>query len=350
MEAQLSERKRDILRHVVEEHVATGQPVGSKSLAERSGLGVSPSTVRYELAELEELGLLTHPHTSAGRVPTEQGYRAYAEQLLGELEPRPGRFPLELSAMRTEVEDALQLTTEMLAQVTSLLALVSAPALETTSIRHVEVLVLQPAVVMVVVITSTGRVTKRFFSFEEPVDPGLADWARAYLNESLTGLRLGTALVRRRFEDTGLSARERQFLDRLRPAFVEALSEVGPQLYVGGAANLLADLPAAELESAQRLIEVLGTRAAVLELLSATLDPRRPAVRVGPELINPSLRDAAFVGTAYGLAMRPLGAVGLLGPVRMDYGKAIRTVRAAAAELSRFVEDVYEERESPSLR
>jgi heat-inducible transcriptional repressor len=339
----LSERKREILRRLVEEYVATGQPVGSKGLVERTGLGVSSSTVRYELAELEALGYLTHPHTSAGRVPTETGYRLYANELLDHLEPRPAQFPLDLTQMRNEVEAALESTTEMLAQVTRLLALVSAPPLATTSVRHVEVLVLQPEVVMVVVITSTGGVTKRLVRFDVPVDVGLADWARAYLNESLTGVRLGTAVVRRRFEDPGLTPRERAFLAALQPAFVEALGESGPRLYVGGAAGLLGDVRADELDSYQRLLEVLETRAAALELLSETLDPRRPLVRVGPELDNPALIGAAFVGAGYGLANRSLGAVGLLGPLRMDYDKAIRTVRAAAHELSRLVEAVYEE-------
>src|SRR5947199_1805568 len=188
MEAQLTSRQREILQGVVEDYVASGQPVGSKSLVERSQLSVSASTVRYELAELEGLGLLTHPHTSAGRIPTERGYRSYVDALLERLEPRPARFQLDLSAVRSEVESALQATTEMLADVTSLLALVSAPPLETTTVRHVEVLVLQPRVVVVVVITSTGGVSKRLFSFDREIDPGLADWAREYLNESLAGL------------------------------------------------------------------------------------------------------------------------------------------------------------------
>ncbi len=341
--AGLSERKREILRRVVEEYVETGQPVASKGLVERSGLGVSSSTVRYELAELESLGLLTHPHTSAGRVPTETGYRLYADGLLERLEPRPAQFPLDLTQMRSEVEGALQSTTEMLAQVTRLLALVSAPPLGTASVRHVEVLVLQPDLVMAVVITSTGGVTKRLFRFDGPVDPGLADWARAYLNESLVGVRLGTVLVRRRFDDPALAPRERTFLAALQPAFVEALGETGPRLYIGGVAGLLGDVRADELDAYQRLLEVLETRAAALQLLSETLDPRRPLVRVGPELDNPALRGAAFVGVGYGLANRSLGAVGLLGPLRMDYDKAIRTVRAAAHELSRLVEAVYEE-------
>src|SRR5438876_10809476 len=141
---QLTSRQQEILRRLVEEYVASGQPVGSKTLADRIGLTASPSTVRAELAELESLGLLTHPHTSAGRVPTENGYRYYAAELLNRLDPQPQVFPLDLHTQRTEVEAALQATTEMLSQVTRLLALVSAPPLEATHVRHVEVLLLQP--------------------------------------------------------------------------------------------------------------------------------------------------------------------------------------------------------------
>src|SRR5213083_1162529 len=144
---QLSERQQAILRRVVEEFVGTGQPVGSKTLVERSDLRVSPSTVRAELAELEQLGLLTHPHTSAGRVPTERGYRYYVDRLLERLEPRPASFPLDLVAARSEVDAALQATTEMLSELTRLLALVSAPPVKAARVRHVEVLLLQPQAV-----------------------------------------------------------------------------------------------------------------------------------------------------------------------------------------------------------
>src|SRR6266571_2449898 len=148
---QLTQRQQEILRRLVEEYVASGQPVGSKTLTDRIGLTASPSTVRAELAELEAL--------------------------------------------------ALQTTTEMLSHVTRLLALVSAPPLQATTIVRIEVLLLQPELVMVVVITSAGGVTKRNFQFEQAVDPGLAQWAGEYLNETVAGLQLGTALLRRRFED-----------------------------------------------------------------------------------------------------------------------------------------------------
>src|SRR5213593_1069025 len=136
---ELTQRQEEVLRRVVEDYVATGQPVGSKNLVTRAGLPFSPSTMRNVLAELEGLGLLTHPHTSAGRVPTERGYRYYADRLLERLEPRPPSFPLNFRTARAEIEDALQATTEMLSDVTHLLALVSAPPLETETVRRVEV-------------------------------------------------------------------------------------------------------------------------------------------------------------------------------------------------------------------
>jgi heat-inducible transcriptional repressor len=340
---QLTARKRQILRRVVEEYVATGQPVGSKALVERAGLDVSSSTVRGELAELETLGLLTHPHTSAGRMPTESGYRLYAEELVETLEGSPGGIGFDLRSMRDEIEDALRTTTEMLSNATRLLALVSAPTLETATIRHVEVLALQPTTVMVVVITSTGGVTKRVFRFDQPVDPGLVAWASEYLNDEVVGERLGTSALRRRLDAPELAPRERSFLALICPALLETRTDEGPEVFVGGTAGLLGEARAEEAEAAMRLLERLERRAAVLELVSDALEPRRPVVHVGPELGGDQLHDVSLIGATYGIRSTPLGAVGLIGPLRMDYEKAIRSVRAAAFELSRFVEDVYDE-------
>jgi heat-inducible transcriptional repressor len=341
-EPELTDRQRRILRLVVEDYVATGQPVGSKALVASADVGVSPSTVRNEFSALEAHGLLTHPHTSAGRVPTERGYRVYASAVLERLEPRPGAFPLDLTTVRREVDTALQATTEMLSQVTHLLALVSAPPLETTTVHRIEVLRLQPDIVMVVVITSTGGITKRVFRFDGAVDSGLATWASEYLNERIAGLTLGSTLLRQRLADPALGSREGAFLDAIRTAFTDA-AEDEQQLYVGGAAGLLDDVRADELGSYRRLMEVLEQRAELLQLMRGSLDRRRPYVRVGEELDRPELADVALVGAAYGLAHRSLGTVSLIGPVRMDYDKAIRSVHSAAAALSRFVADVYDE-------
>jgi heat-inducible transcriptional repressor len=342
MNAMLSERQQAILRRVVEEHVATKQPVGSKTLVERAGLGVSPSTVRYELAELERLGLLTHPHTSAGRLPTEAGYRLYVDELLARPEARPHDLGFDLPDARAEVQDALQATTEMLSQVTRLLALVSAPALQAPAVKHVEVLLLQPDVVMVVVITSTGGVTNVRYSFPEPVDPGLTTWAGDYLNERLEGARIGTRQVKQAFDEPGLSPRERGFLLVVRGAFEQAAAD-DRQLFVGGAAGLLDEMRAEEIGAYRSLMDALEKRAALLDVVAQRLDPGRPFARVGEELEQPGLRELSLVGSTYGLARQTLGSVSLLGPLRMDYEKALRSVRSAAHELSKFVEDVYSE-------
>jgi heat-inducible transcriptional repressor len=342
MHAELTQRQSEILRLVVEEYVATGQPVASKTLVERSGLDVSASTVRGELAELERQGLLMHPHTSAGRVPTEHGYRFFADRLLERLEPRPPTFPLQLAVARSELETALQSTTDMLSELTRLLALVSAPAVETATVRHVEVLLLQPHVAMVVLITSTGSVTKRVFQFEHPVDRGLVDWAGEYLNEQVVGMRLGSRNLRRRLDDPSLSALERSFLDTVRPVLEQPVPEE-QRVFVGGTASLLDDATADELRAYRGLLELLERRRTLLDVVAAALDSRRPFVRVGDELGNPALHELALVGSAYGLSTRALGTVSLLGPLRMDYEGAIRSVRSAASELSRLSEEVFED-------
>ena len=340
----LTPRQELLLRKVVEAHVETGAPVGSKWLATSGDLEWGPSTIRHELSVLEEHGLLAHPHTSAGRVPTDAGYRYFVDRLLAEpdggreLEPR-----LQLPLVRRELDEALRVTTETLSQVTNLLAIVSAPPLETTTIRHVEVLILQPQVLMVVVITSTGGVTKRMFTFEEPVDPGLVSWAASYLNERLVGLGLGARMLHSRLTDPSLSHTERAFLDTIGPTFTDLAATAESALYVDGAARLVSEERIQDLTQINDLMAMLEQRAALLGLLSSTLDERMVWVRIGAELEAPALRSVALVAAGYGLPQRRLGAVSVLGPLRMDYASAIRSVRVAALELSRFVTDVYDE-------
>jgi len=302
----------------------------------------SPSTVRHELAELEARGLLDHPHTSAGRVPTDAGYRVYADDLLraplGAVEPG-----IDLSSARSEVDTALRATTEMLSQMTSLLAVVTAPPLDTTEIRHVEVLLLQPHLVMVVVITSTGGVTRRLFTFDAPVDRRLAESIGVFLNERLRGVRLGSRALTSGLAEPGLTQTEAAFVAVIAPAFTELeRGAVEQLLYVGGAARLVDELPPSEVGRVNDLVEVLEERMMLLELLRGLLDGQRVSLRIGTENPLPALRSLSIVSTGYGLATRTLGTVALVGPTRMDYATAIRAVRAAALSLSAFVGDVYE--------
>ena len=335
----LSPRQELILKKLVDLYTATGQPVGSKTLAADPALEYGPSTIRNELAMLEEHGLLAHPHTSAGRVPTEAGHRWYVDHLEPDRLPQPA---LRLELVRRELDEAMQVTTQTLSQVTNLLALVSAPPLDTATIHRIEVLLLQPQVVMVVVITSTGGVSKKVIPFGGPVDPGLVAWAGEFLNERLTGMGLGARMLHQRLHDPSLAGPERAFVQQLAPAFTELAETAEHTLYVDGAARLLQEDRVQDLSQINDLMQMLERRVSMLGVLRAALSQSDVVVRIGSENETPALRSLALVAAGYGLPRRHLGAVSVIGPVRMDYPVAIRAVREASRELSRFIEDVYE--------
>jgi heat-inducible transcriptional repressor len=183
-------------------------------------------------------------------------------------------------------------------------------------------------------------VTKLRYVFTDPVDPGLVTWAAEYLNERVAGSRIGSRAAKLAFEEPSLSARERAFLAIVRGAFEQAADE-DRRLFVGGTAGLLDEMRAEEIGAYRSLMEALEKRAALLDVLAQRGVPRRSFARVGEELEQPGLRELALVGTTYGLSHQTLGAVSLLGPLRMDYDKALRSVRSAAHELSRFVAEAY---------
>ena len=338
---EINQRQQLLLEKVIEAHVAVGQPVGSKWLSEQPDVPWGPSTVRAELARLEEVGLLRHPHTSAGRAPTDRGYRAYVDQMLdsGRL---PVANPVKLEVSRREVDDAMRAATEQLSQVTNLLAIVTAPPIATATIKHIEILALQPQLAMIVVITSTGGVTKRLIPYDTPLDAGLLDWARSYLNEELGGMSVGARMIHQKLAEPSLAPAESAFLATLAPTFTELEERAGDSLYVDGAARLLSEDRFEELSQLSDLMVMLEHRVVLLSVLRHALDEPRVFLRIGEENERAELKSLSVVASGYGLAGRHLGAVSVIGPVRMDYGHAIASVRQAAEELSRFVGELYE--------
>ena len=340
----LSERQELILQLVVDAYLASAKPVGSKEVAERPEVEWGPSTVRAELASLEVEGYLTHPHTSAGRVPTDSGYRRYVDLLMasGAL-PAETRVELEMSRLRREVDEAMRETTAALAQMTDLVAMATAPAPSfAATIHRVEVLRLQPTKVVVIAIASTGDVARRIFEFERPVDPGLVEWASSYLNESLAGLGVGSRMIAGRLTDPELDQVETEFVATLGSAFTELEREAPTDLYMDGASRLLSEEHLADLPHADELMTALERRAGVLQMLRSSLDERSVFLWIGGENPQPELRSVSVVGANYGLGHRNLGSVGVVGPLRMDYATAIASVRGAARELSRYFETVYD--------
>ena len=343
IQGMLSERQELILRLVVDSYLDTARPVPSKEVAERSEVEWGPSTVRAELAALEAAGYLTHPHTSAGRVPTDAGYRHYVDLMLesGSTAVQPS-VELELSRLRREVDAAMRETTAALAEVTDLVAMATAPEPSlTATIHRVEVLQLQPDKVVVIGIASSGDVTRRVFDFGGPVDSGLVEWASSYLNESLSGLAVGARMIESKLADPELGGVEAEFVATLGSTFTDFATGRGGDLYVEGTSRLLSEAHLPDLPRADQLMTALERRAEVLQMLRSSLDRRSVFFWIGGENPNPELRSASVIGANYGLPHRNLGAVGVVGPLRMDYATAIASVRFAARELSSYFETVY---------
>ena len=340
--APLTPRQEDLLRAVVRSHIESGQPVGSKHIAGSGGLDWASSTIRNELHRLEEMGYLNHPHTSAGRVPTEAGYRYYVDELLPR-EPLPStgtdlQRTLGADVAHVEVDQTLRRLADAISEVTDLLGVVTGPPVASATVRHVEVLLLQPQIVTVVVITSTGDVTKRLFAFDRPVDPGVADWAAAFLNERVQGLAVGARSLASRLTDPSLGPMERAFLEAIMPALTDMQEDRA--VYMSGQARVLTDARRGEIAEIDGLMRALEERYALLAVLRGALDGSRTYLRIGSELPT-DLSGVSIVAAGYGPPRGNLGAVSLIGPVRMDYALAIATVREASRALSAYVEDVY---------
>ncbi|MHB9111502.1 MAG: heat-inducible transcriptional repressor HrcA [Thermoleophilia bacterium] len=337
---ELTPRLEKILTAVIEYHVDTGKPVGSRCLCEYGDFGVSASTVRGELSRLEKLGFLTHPHTSAGRVPTDRGYRFYVDTAAREKRSRRQVAVPNAGELEGEIEDALRISAGLLARATGLLALVSAPAQDNAAIEHVEVLQLHPEMVVVVVITGSGGVGKKLVVFEDAVDPGLVNWARSYLNEAVLGLELGSRRLMLRLEGPGLADVESEFLRELSPAF-DGTADGARGLYLDGVSGFFSRLEADGSPGLRNLMELLERQEEIVKLLGTAISEHQVYLRIGREMPAAEMYGCSLVAANYGVAHRNLGTVGVLGPTRMDYPTIIGSVEHTARTLSRLVEEIY---------
>lgn len=340
----LDERKRAVLRAVITEYVATGQPVGSAHVVAAAGLEVSAATVRSDMGALEELGLIAQPHTSAGRVPTDRGYRWLVDDLRNApaLDVRQREVIEELLGSARDVEDLLSRTTTVLSQLTRLVSLVISPAIETSRLRLVELVGLGPLSALLLLVSDTGRVEKH--SVELPVggDERDLDRVRTMLGEQLVG---------RRFADVGPTLRMladevpsdlRALVRAVADAAVDVREDRVHQVFVGGQASLAGDLSLRrdELSRLLQLLEERDTLARLLEEAAQGPDQGSPSVRIGEENPIADLRATSLVAQRYRLVSS--GSLGVLGPTRMDYGSALSAVRAVSDQLQRTLDDLAE--------
>ncbi|WP_329179041.1 MULTISPECIES: heat-inducible transcriptional repressor HrcA [unclassified Streptomyces] len=327
----LSERRLEVLRAIVQDYVGTEEPVGSKALTERHRLGVSPATVRNDMAVLEDEGYIAQPHTSAGRIPTDKGYRLFVDKMAGvkPLSSAERRAIQNFLDGAVDLDDVVARTVRLLAQLTRQVAVVQYPSLTRSSVRHVELLALAPARIMLVLITDTGRVEQRLIDCQAPVgDTVLAD-LRARLNSRVVGRRFADVPPLVQDLPESFDHDDRPAVAGVLATLLETLVEqTEERIMLGGAANLTRfnhDFPL----TIRPVLEALEEQMVLLKLLGEAKDSTM-TVRIGHENFHEGLNSTSVVAVGYGSGDEAVAKLGVVGPTRMDYPGTMGAVRAVA--------------------
>jgi len=336
--ASADDRRFEVLRAIVADFVSTKEPIGSKSLVERHNLGVSSATVRNDMAVLEAEGYIAQPHTSSGRVPTEKGYREFVDRLddvkpLSVAERRAIQGFLESGV---DLDDVLRRAVRLLAQLTRQVAIVQYPTLSTSTVRHLEVIAMTPARLLMVVITDSGRVDQRIVELGDVIDDHQLSQLREMLGQALEGKRLSAASIAVAELAAQLDGRGGQSkslsdaVGRSATVLLESLVEhTEERLLLGGTANLTRNT--ADFGGSLRsILEALEEQVVVLRLLAAQQEAGKVTVRIGHETEAEQMVGTSVVSTTYGTTGTVYGGMGVLGPTRMDYPGTIASVAAVA--------------------
>ena len=328
----LDERKLAVLRAIVQDYVNTEEPVGSKALADRHQLGVSPATIRNDMAALEEEGYIAQPHTSAGRIPTDKGYRLFVDRLAGvkPLSMAERRAIQTLLTGAIDLDDVVTRTVRLLAQLTRQVAVVQYPSLTRSAVRHVELVQLSVNRLLLVLITDTGRVDQRTAEFPAGISDDDVNVLRTVVNGALVGQRLADA-----------PTRVEELLDTVKPDLRPAMTTVSTvlletlverreeRIVLAGTANLTRSTVDFR-GSVFPILEALEEQVVLLKLVGEVDSPSTLRVRIGDENQVEELRGTSVVATAYGAGDTALAGLGVVGPTRMDYPGTISAVRAVA--------------------
>jgi heat-inducible transcriptional repressor len=338
---ELDARKTKVLRALVGHYVSSGEPVASKTLVERYDLKVSSATVRNDLAALEEAGLIYQPHTSAGRIPTDTGYRLFVDSLSSEMKLPAGearRIRRFFEEPRWALEDALRETATLLSRMTSHAALVFAPALDRSVVRHLHLVALGNRRVMLVIVTDTGRVENHVVLFDEELDEVALDGAAAMLNRLVDGtpieeaaVKIASSLDRFPLELRAAAASVAKLLDD------EMSQREGERVFLEGTSNIVDEQKFSDLGTVRQVIGALEHRRLLLEMLAEGIAASGVSVRIGSENSVEDMQSCAVVTAPYGTDEHAIGSLGVIGPTRMDYGRTIAAVYEIAEQLGRLL-------------
>ncbi|MDH2415495.1 heat-inducible transcriptional repressor HrcA [Nocardioides sp. CER19] len=336
-----NDRRLAVLRAIVEDYVSTEEPVGSKALVERHGLGVSSATVRNDMAVLEEEGYITQPHTSAGRVPTDKGYRLFVDKLstLKPMSQAERRAIASFLDGAVDLDDVVQRSTRLLSQLTRQVAVVQYPILARSTVRHVELVALAPSRLLVVLILSTGRVEQRLVELPVAVDEDALSELRNRVNRAAVGQVIADAAAALRALPEQVVPHDKAaapIVDTLVDAMSDHRSD--ERIAVAGASNLARYGDSFDT-SVRPLLEALEEHVVLLKLIGEATSGGLVTVRIGAEGPYEELSSTSVVTTGYGPGDEALATLGVVGPTRMDYPGTMAAVRAVARYVSRILDE-----------
>ncbi|WP_067782617.1 heat-inducible transcriptional repressor HrcA [Actinomyces vulturis] len=342
-----NERRKKVLQAIVSDYVRTREPVGSRAIVERYRLGVSPATIRNDMAALEDEGLIHQPHTSAGRVPTHKGYRMFVDDIdsIKPLSPAERTAITAFLDGAVDLEDVVERTVRALAQLTGQLAVIELPSLRSTALRHLELVPMGPTRLLMVIITDTGRVEQRTMTVAAPIDAVALESVKGRLNAALGGRPSADVESTLSLLATHAPMSERLILAAVAEALADALRpDAEERLVMAGTANLARSTP--DFSSLGPLLDAIEEQVVLMRLFTQVGDGALN-VTIGQENNDDALAEASVVASSYG--SRPcdssaavstgLAHVGVVGPTRMDYPATMAAVRAVAMYLSRFLSD-----------
>jgi heat-inducible transcriptional repressor len=340
---QLDKRKAYILATVVYEYIATAEPVGSQTLTQKYNLGVSSATVRNEMAELEAGGYLVQPHTSAGRVPSDAGYRTYVDQLMAHEElaiAERRRIRDELRDASHELDEIIDHTTRLLGRLSNNLAFVTRPQQEAQVFKHIQLIWLSPHTGVAIVVTSLGVAAQSLFELGAEVQPDDLTRFSSALNARFANraLRdLGESEVATLVRDMGLT-------DDLRHAVLAALQSARsnelPAIAAAGAQNLLDQPEFHDLRKLRSILRIVEEQKTLYDIVADAMTSDAPSVKIGHELLNDEMADLSIVTVPYRFGPHALGMLSILGPRRMPYARLVALASGTAETLSERLSDV----------
>ncbi|MBF7082603.1 heat-inducible transcription repressor HrcA [Desulfallas sp. Bu1-1] len=338
----LDARKQNVLLAIIQDYIATAEPVGSRTIARKYKLGVSPATIRNEMADLEEMGYIEQPHTSAGRIPSDRGYRYYVDHLMKRAELSLDEERMLFNSYMTKVQDVgqvLRRTGRLLSQLTRYTAVVLTNHYGKGKFKHIQLVHMGPQQAMVVVVTDAGGVHHRIIDIPESIKPADLETISAVLNQKLQGKSIENIRLTLVKEIYFELAKQKHILNMAMDLIRESLAvQTGEKIFLGGVFNILNQPEFHNVEKVKTLLGLLEQEQMLAEIMADVMDAEGVTARIGEEMVNEQMKDCSMVMSSYSVGGKPMGSIGLLGPTRMDYARAFTVVEYMTKNLSLVME------------